>query len=204
VIFSFSSLGIGNRGDYSLVYRVTYKDTNLFPFSAPHLVLIPLPPEAGRVLSMQSGRPGNELTMTQQGEGKIRVLIRNTSQRSLSLEKVEPLSPVEVSLRTQDLALPLRLLPDEEKKILVSVQTSQTLIGSVYSVGLVASGVVEGTHFSEPMTFLIRIKEGFWSPRNILIAVLLGISVVWIIVQLKTRHRVPEIQKRTAAKRPAP
>jgi len=190
----FSKLGIDKPGVYSVVYRVSYKDANLFPFSAPHLVQIVIPPGVGRVLVMQLNRPGAEIQLPLQSTRKVHFKLQNVAGKPLILEKIEPLSPVEIETRLQDLAIPYQMPAGEEKALVVSLSPSQALIGSVYVLGLVVSGTVEGMHFSEPMTFVIRIRENLWSPRNILLGVIIGISLILFVVQLAKKRLLRRAQ----------
>lgn len=175
--FPLAQLGIGPRGVYSVIFRVTYKDANLYPFSAPYLIRISRPPEMSRVLLMRLNLTGQELSLALNRPKTVSVGIMNISNKPMSLESVDPLSAVELPLSVENSPAPGILRAGEERDFQLKMLPAQTLIGSLYLMGVVVSGSVDGVHFSEPLTFFGRIHGSLLNARSILLGLLLLIAL---------------------------
>ncbi len=180
LVFPFAKLGIDKRGTYSLIYRINYKDANMFPFSATHLASIPLPPEVSRVLLLHLEGGTRPVSIVQQRKKTMTLKVQNASQKELNLEKLEVLAPVEILARLDDVVTPVRLAAGAERTLKLSLISSQALIGSAYAVGLLVSGTTEGKHFSEAVTFVANIVESSYNTRMMIMAlVIIVLALLW-------------------------
>jgi hypothetical protein len=196
----FSRLGISRRGSYALVYRVNYKDANLYPFSAPSMVWISLPPELSSLLSIRRKRAGGELGLHLFSQVKVSVGIHNQSYQEVIVDRAELMAPLELHAAVQENLFPKTLNPGENADLTISLSPTEALVGSVYMIGIVVSGTSGDAHFSEPMTFPVRIKDRSFNPRNVIFAGL-GLLGVGLIVNEWRKNRA---SKRSTSPRSRP
>lgn len=187
VTVPLSSLNIKSSGTYTLACRTVYKDSNFYQFSAPFFVDIDIPPVPGRSLVMNfKGATGLKAVSLQQSLD-IPVTISNISERDLVIEELRPLSSAELLVSLSSTSkMPQKLSASGSLYTGLNIKNSgQALLGSTYSVGLIASGLNGEKHFSEHYYFQVRIDAGH-SVSNLLMKLALGIIaflglLLWVI-----------------------
>ena len=188
VSIAFDKLGIQRRGGYGLFYRILYKAANLYSFSAPYSMSIVLPPAPSRVLS---GAPDGSAEIALSSRATRGVTVQNVSSMDATIDRIDPVAPVELSLAVDGGQLPLKLAPGERRSFDVHVTRSGALWGSTYVMGLVASGTAGDRHFAERVSFTVRVVAPVLSGRTFMGVALAGLVVVSLLLWMrKNRHAI--------------
>jgi len=151
----FTTLGIERRGGYALAYRILYRDTNLYPFSAPYLISIALPPVPSRSLS--ASLDGASISLSDQVDRTV--LLQNVAAVDAQVDRIETVAPLEIIVMLKGPRSSFRLTPGESREIDLSVQRSGALAGSSYVLGLLASGFVGDRHFADETLFNVKVVD---------------------------------------------
>ena len=183
----FDKLGMQKRGGYALLYRILYKDANLYSFSAPYSMSVVLAPAPSRVLS---GASADFSEIAVSSRATRAVTVQNVSSMDATIERIEPVAPVELALAVDGGPLPLKLAPGEQRNFDVHVTRSGALLGSTYVMGLVASGVAGDRHFAERVSFTVRVVGPFLSGRALMGGALAALVIVSLLVWTR-KNRSP-------------
>ncbi len=177
----FERLGISEKGQYALIYRILYKDANFYPFSAPYVALVTLPPAPSRALMIQfdDGQEGAAFELT--SSVRISFSISNRSSAPVKLTGIDPVFATETPTRLLEKPELGELQPGASVKAELEVQRQGALTGSVYFVGVVVSGVSQGggeaKHFAQQADMRVSVRDSSFNPRNAMGALIALISV---------------------------
>jgi hypothetical protein len=192
-VFSFDQLSVKEKGEYALIYRILYKDANFYPFSAPHVAMVTIPPAPSRALHIQFEDGDREGPFELSDKLRVRFEVTNRSTSPVKLMKIEPVFANELITKLVTDSEMGELAPDASYKAKLEIERKGALTGSVYFIGLVASGVTlgqgESKHFAQQADVRVAVLDSAASPRK-LIGIVIGLIaaalvVVWIFQKRK-------------------
>ncbi len=183
--FRFDQLGISLPGTYLLPYRITYKDANYHPFSAPNLLEVTLPPAPARTVTVQFEGYEQGKSMTLSGEESVTLTLRNLSGKKIEVTDVKPFTAAEIVATVTGLSLPASLEPQEKRRMELQLENVDGLAGSSYPAGVVVAGAIDGRHFAEGSRVLVEIAGPRFGVRNLfqlaIVLLVLGIFGYWLL-----------------------
>src|SRR5690606_36261403 len=140
-----------------LIYRLLYKDSNFYPFSAPYVLRLVIPPAPSVVLSgyFVEAKEGGFVKLSDRVETKL--IIKNSLHSDVRVEKIELLAPVEIEAAHVIPVEPFALKVGEEKILRVVFRKTNALIGSTYRMGALASGTVGDRHFVHEYQVMVTV-----------------------------------------------
>lgn len=176
--FSYADLGMSQKGDYGLIYRLLYKDSNFYPFSAPYVLRLVIPPAPSVVLSgyFADAKEGGGVKLSDETETKL--IIKNSLHSGVQVEKIELLAPVEIEAMLATPVSPFSLKVGEEKALHVVFRKTNALIGSTYRMGALASGTLGDRHFIHEYQVMVTVVEGGFNTRNMIGIIMAALTLI--------------------------
>lgn len=179
-IFTFDELGISQKGRYGLISRIIYKDGNMFPFSAPYVIRIVLPPAPSYVLGGEFPDMKTAGILGLTGSASTTLVLKNTSSQDITVSKIEAIQPIEVSIQPQLKEVPFTLPHGGSKEIDLRLSKGNALEGSAYRVGVLVSGSQNDVAFASDFQFTAEIKPAALNTQTLMFGLLVAAAFVII------------------------
>jgi hypothetical protein len=191
--FTFAQVGIALPGSYLLPYRITYKDGNFHPFSAPNLLEVALPPAPARTVAVQfeGMEPGAPIELS--GTQGVTLALRNLSSGKIEVTGIKAFTAAEIVGTIAGVALPVVLEPQDKRQITLTLENVAGLAGSNYPAGVVVTGTTDGRHFAEASRVQVQITDSALSVRNLfrvaLVLLVVGSLGYWLLTGRRSTRR---------------
>lgn len=180
---------IDRPGTYIIFWRTTYRDPNYYPFSAANQLYIYIPPLPAPMVEVSLTDLLQKTRVRISGKLRLPGEVRNLGGDMITIQRIEPFSAAELSVRLEADSLPRELDPGQALPFLVEVLNDSALAGSVYSAKLAVSGLIDGKHFAESIDYAIEVDSSSSLTAPLLTGLLLIAGAVYLSLLVRARKR---------------